>query len=86
MKAVSIIRSRGQLTIPDNIRKAVTWANPMSAVSISVVKPNEIIIRPEQSYINWEEIWDGIKSTRAIRGSGKSTSAAEFLQEDRASH
>lgn len=86
MKTVSIIRNRGQLTIPDNIRKVVTWAKPMSAVSISVLKPNEIIIRPEQVYLDWDQIWAGVKKSRAIKSKSHSLSAAEFLEVDRASH
>ena len=86
MKAVSIIRNRGQLTIPDSIRKAVKWAVPMSAVSITVVKPDEIVIKPQQPNVDWQEIWDGIYKARAITGKTKGTSAAEFLQHDRASH
>lgn len=86
MKVTSIIRDRGQLTIPDSIRKTVTWATPMSAVSITVVKPNEILIRPQQAYVDWEEIWAGIKKARAISGKAKATSTAEFLQKDRSSH
>lgn len=86
MKTVSIIRNRGQLTIPDSIRKVASWATPMSAVSITIIKPDEIIIRPQQSSVNWDEIWAGIHKTRAIKGSGKSVSAAEFLSADRATH
>lgn len=86
MKAIGIIRDRGQLTIPDSIRKTVKWAAPMSAVSITVVKPNEIVIQPQQAYVDWEEILAGIKQARAITGRAKAVSAAEFLQKDRASH
>ena len=86
MNNVSIIRNRGQLTIPDAIRKAVTWANPMSAVSISVIKPDEIVIKPHTKIYDWDKIWEGIRKSRAIKGSGKTTSALEFLQKDRHSH
>jgi bifunctional DNA-binding transcriptional regulator/antitoxin component of YhaV-PrlF toxin-antitoxin module len=86
MKTVSIIRNRGQLTIPDSIRKVASWVAPMSAVSITIVKPDEIIIRPQNAYTNWDEIWSGINKARAIKGSGKSVSATEFLNDDRDSH
>lgn len=87
MKAVSIIRDRGQLTIPDSIRKLVSWVTPSSAVSIFVVKPDEIIIKPHQyqKQIDWEKILEGIKRARSIHGKGKK-SALEFIQEDRLSH
>jgi len=86
MKVTGIIRDRGQLTIPDSIRKTIKWAAPMSAVSITVVKPNQILIQPQQTYVNWEDIWASIKRARAIRGKTEATSTTEFLEKDRASH
>jgi len=85
MKAVIIIRDRGQLTIPDSIRKLVDWVTPSSAVSISVVKPGEIIIRPYQNHVDWDKIWESIRKSRAIHGKGK-ISTSEFLAKDRLSH
>lgn len=86
MKTVSIIRNRGQLTIPDSIRKIVHWITPMSAVTISVMKPDEIVIKPHQKQIDWDKIWEGIRQARAMKGKGKATPAVEFLQKDRKSH
>ena len=59
MKTVSIIRGRGQLTIPDSIRKVIHWVSPMSVVSISVVKPDEIVIKPHhnQKEVDWNKLW-----------------------------
>ena len=85
MKAVSIVRARGQLTIPDSIRQLVSWVVPLSAVTISVRKADEIVITPHQNYVDWEKIWEGIKKSRAIKGKGN-TSAAKFLELDRNSH
>jgi len=84
MKAVSIIRDRGQLTIPDSIRKLVNWVTPSSAVSISVVKPDEIIIKPHQNQkqIDWDKLWKQIKRVRAFKGSGRGNLSA-FIMEDR---
>lgn len=86
MQTVSIIRQRGQLTIPESIRKIVRWVNPMSAVSISVIKPDEIVIRPHSQKVDWDEIWAGIARSRSLVGEGKSVSAIEFLENDRNSH
>ncbi len=85
MKVVSIIRNRGQLTIPDSIRKKIDWVSPMSAVTISVVKADEIIIKPHRAKENWQKIWSLIKRARAIKGKGKK-STVEFIQKDRRSH
>jgi len=86
MKTVSIIRDRGQLTIPDSIRKVVNWVTPSSAITISVTKPNEIVIKPHQTEVDWKKIWSGIKKARATKGKGKSFSAVEILEQDRRSH
>jgi len=85
MKVISIIRQRGQLTIPDSIRKIASWVNSNSVVSITVNQPDEIVIKPHQTHINWDEIWENIKKSRSVSGKGK-LSAAEFLANDRKSH
>ena len=85
MKTVSIVRERGQLTIPDSIRKIVDWVTPMSAISISVTKPDEIVIKPHHKQVDWDKIWEGIRKARSIHGKGK-MNALEFIQQDRLSH
>jgi bifunctional DNA-binding transcriptional regulator/antitoxin component of YhaV-PrlF toxin-antitoxin module len=86
MKEISIIRDRGQLTIPDSIRKTVSWVNPMSAISITVVKPDEIIIKPHQVQVDWDKIWLGIKKARSIKGKNGKGNLSEFIAEDRYNH
>ena len=85
MKTVSIVRDRGQLTIPDSIRKMVTWITPLSAVSISVIKPDEILIKPHSQHINWDQVWENIRKSRSNLGKGN-MSTVEFLEQDRKSH
>lgn len=84
MKAVSIIRDRGQLTIPDSIRKYVQWATPMSAIIISVVNFDEIVIRPHQiqKKLDWDKLWQQIRRVRAFKGKGRGNLSA-FIVEDR---
>ena len=84
MKTVSIIRNMGQLTIPDNIRKAVSWVNPMSAVSITVVNSDAIVIKPHQPKADWEVVWAAVKEARSIKG--KSGNLSKFIAEDRYNH
>ncbi len=86
MKTVGIIRNRGQLTIPDSVRKIARWASPMSAVSITIVNPGEIVIKPQSGDTDWDDIWADVKKARAIKGEGETVSAAAFLQTDRAAH
>jgi bifunctional DNA-binding transcriptional regulator/antitoxin component of YhaV-PrlF toxin-antitoxin module len=85
MQTVSIIRNRGQLTIPDSIRKAIKWLNPLSAVVISVNSADEIVITPHNQIIDYDAIWKKIERSRAIVGKGKG-SASQFLQKDRNAH
>ncbi|OGE26087.1 hypothetical protein A3C26_00010 [Candidatus Daviesbacteria bacterium RIFCSPHIGHO2_02_FULL_39_12] len=85
MKAVSIIRDRGQLTIPDSIRKVINWTTPMSAVSISVMKPDEIIIRPHSHKFDSNKIWENIRKSRSIK-TKTNLSAVEILDKDRQNH
>lgn len=85
MKTVGIVRERGQLTIPDSIRKIAEWISPLSAVSISMVKPDEIIIRPHKKQYDWDKIWKMVKRSRSFKGRGRG-SASEFIAKDRLSH
>ena len=84
MKTVSIIRDRGQLTIPDSIRRFVPWVNPMSAVTISVISSDEIVIRPHnyQGEVDWESLWKRIKKVRSFKGQGRGN-LSEFIAKDR---
>ncbi len=86
MKSTSVIRKRGQLTIPESIRKAVNWANPMSAVTISLNKTDEIVIKPHQHQHDWDKIWKGIRKSRATKGDIGAVASIEFLEKDRKSH
>lgn len=83
----AIIRNRGQLTIPDSIRKTVKWANPLSAVDISVVKLDEIVIKPHQPQkeVDWDKLWKRIKRVRAFKGKGGGN-LSKFIAEDRYRH
>ena len=85
MSKVSIIRQRGQLTIPGSIRKSVGWASPLSVVSISVINNDEIVIRPHKPNINEKEIFKKINKSRNIIGNGNK-SALDFIIVDRNSH
>lgn len=85
MKTVSIIRDRGQLTIPDSVRRLVSWIVPQSAVTITIVKSDQILITPHQKQVDWDKIWDGIRKSRAIKGKN-AVSAVEVLRSDRQSH
>lgn len=83
----SIIRDRGQLTIPESIRKLITWTAPLSAVTISVERADEIIITPhaDTQKVNWNAIWGGIHLARSFQGKNETKSARELINADRES-
>lgn len=87
MKTVAIIRDRGQLTIPDAVRKIAGWASPSSVVSISVENPQEIVVTPHQvlNQIGLEALFTAIKKSRDIKGKGD-ISAQAFLLKERGLH
>lgn len=86
IQTTSIIRDRGQLTIPETIRKTVSWVSPLSPVSITVVHPDEIVIRPHrpQKDVDWDKLWKQIKRVRAFKGKGRGN-LSSFIAEDRKS-
>jgi bifunctional DNA-binding transcriptional regulator/antitoxin component of YhaV-PrlF toxin-antitoxin module len=85
MNVTSIIRNKGQLTIPDSIRKTLNWVSPMSAVTISVVRPDEIVIKPHKKEVDWNKLWKQMKRVRAFKGTNKG-SLSDFIIKDRETH
>lgn len=81
---VSVIRNRGQLTIPDSIRALRQWASPNSAVTITSENPDEIIIRPHKKEVDWDKLWKMINKSRSFKGKGGNLS--QFIAEDRLNH
>jgi bifunctional DNA-binding transcriptional regulator/antitoxin component of YhaV-PrlF toxin-antitoxin module len=86
MKTVGIIRERGQLTIPDSIRKAAQWTATGAVISMSLENPQELVLTPHQpgSQMAWEQLVEKIKKSRSIKGKGD-ISAGEFISKDRVS-
>ena len=85
MQVTSIIRNRGQLTIPDSIRKFVGWADTMSAVTIMVNKQEEILIRPQVRAMDKDKLWRRINEVRNLNA-GEAFDVVKFLERDRQSH
>lgn len=85
LQKVSIIRNRGQLTIPEQIRRAAKWLASDSAVLVTMNKDDEVVIKPHKAKYDWKKIWEGVKKARGIRGHG-TMNTAKFLEKDRLSH
>jgi len=81
---ISIIRSRGQLTIPDSIRALREWSSPNCVVTISSNHPDEIVIRPHKKEYDWDKMWKLINKSRSFKG--KDGNLSQFIAEDRYSH
>ena len=80
-----VIRQRGQITIPDEIRREIEWAAPDSVVSIELADNGDIRICPYQKQneaaYDWDAMWTRIRASRSIRGKGGSLSG--FVIKDR---
>ena len=87
-QTTAIIRDRGQLTIPDNVRKIFNWMSPNSVVYIKAEDSNELVITPyekkSEDLINWGEVWKRIKRSQSFEGKRGNLSA--FIIKDRYSH
>lgn len=81
-QGTAIIRNRGQLTIPDTIRRKVNWANPLSAVDISMSSPDEIVIKPHkvQKEVDWDKLFSDVKKLHEYPVKGNMT---DFIAWDR---
>lgn len=83
MKTIAIVRHRGQLTIPDSVRKFLPWLSPLSPVNIRVTSAQEIIISPHhQEGVDWDLLWKRIKRVRAYKGAGEGD-LSTFIAHDR---
>ncbi len=83
-----MIRQRGQLTIPDEIRELHPWLAPNSVVTISPVSAEAVVVKPfndrADQKVDWKKIWDGIRLARSFKG--KRGNLSSFVVKDRESH
>lgn len=89
MKSTAIIRQRGQLTIPDKLRRTLSWLKENAVVSIIATSTQELVIKPISHTTDtpdWDEIWRLIHLTRSFKGTGKAKSLTQFIIEDRERH
>lgn len=85
LQTTIVIRDRGQVTIPEKIRKSINWLTPSSVVTISAQQPDEITIQPyNPKKIDWDKLWKMIRKSRAIKG--KRGNLSKFIAEDRYRH
>ena len=87
--SATIIRDRGQLTIPKKLREKASWLSEGSIVAVLSSLGEEIKIMPyreagKKGQTDWEEVWERIKISRTF--SGKRGNLSGFIAKDRASH
>lgn len=83
----SVVRQRGQLTIPNKVRKGISWLSDGAVVNLVVTMDKEVKILPYSKItksIDWGKIWGGIKIARNLTGARGNLS--EFISKDRLSH
>lgn len=88
IRKTAIIRQRGQLTIPEAIRKALSWARDLAVVTISISPTGAIVIQSqeERKHVSNKEFWNLVKRVRKLTATGKGGSASAFIARDRLQH
>lgn len=80
------IRQRGQITIPDEIRKKISWARTNLVVNFKLTGKNEITIQPYRAVkqVDWDGLFKKLKKIRSFKG--KRGNLSEFIIADRENH
>lgn len=83
--ASTIVRDRGQITLPYSIRENSSWLAVNSPIQITAYL-DEITIRPPQKSPphSWDTIWDALHLAQSFKGNKGSLS--DFILKDRQSH
>lgn len=85
--STATIRLRGQITIPQEVRKHMKWIDTGSVVHVDA-RPFEIKITPYQEKtkkkVDWNRLWDQIKLVRSFEG--KKGNLSGFIIKDRENH
>ena len=88
ISTTAIIRQRGQLTIPDQVRELVPWLAVNSVVTVATTPSQEIIIKPhtqdKSQNVDWDKVWRGIQLARSFKG--KRGNLSGLIAEDRETH
>lgn len=85
LQTTGVLRQRGQLTIPDQIREFLGWLVPNAVVSFTVSKNKTVTLGPHVKdmahAVDWENIWERIEIADSFRG--KQGNLSQFIIEDR---
>ena len=80
-QTTAIIRDRYQLTIPDQIRKYLTWIATQKVVKVVLLDQEKFLVEPYfERKTNWQEVWERLKK---VKTQGRQISLASFIVKDR---
>lgn len=83
-----VVRQRGQVTIPDDVRNMVAWLSEGSAVGLEMVEKEMLVLRPHAKInarkFSWEDVSKKINLARSFKGQNGDLSG--FIIEDRNNH
>ena len=85
LQTTTIVRNRGQLTIPESIRDRLEWTAPGSVVTVAQVGVDKIIIKPhaaDKKRVDWNKLWRNIELARSHKGT-YAGSLSRFIAADR---
>ena len=84
-----MIRQRGQLTIPDQARKVLSWLQIGEMVGIEIDNDDELRIKPHTKVnkkVDWDSFWKRMELSRSFRGTRNDKPLSQMVVEDRKSH
>ena len=81
------VRSRGQITVPDSVRKRNKWLKEGYPVTLihgdDVIEITPLRVKDGQD-INWRKLWQQITLVRSFKG--KKGNLTSFIVNDRERH
>ncbi|MBI3577463.1 AbrB/MazE/SpoVT family DNA-binding domain-containing protein [Candidatus Gottesmanbacteria bacterium] len=86
MTYTAVIRQRGQLTVPDQVREILSWLQTGSVVGIEV-NDDELRVIPHTKMgkpVDWDAFFSKVHLARSLRG--KRGNLSSVITEDRESH
>jgi len=85
--STTVIRQRGQLTLPKKLRTENSWLAEGMVVAVLSSVQKEVKIIPykvSSKKTDWKDIWEKIKLSRTFLGQRGNLS--QFVVEDRSAH
>ena len=88
MMYTAVIRQRGQLTIPGQVRDLLVWMREGSVVGIDI-EDEEVRIKPHaktSKKVDWDSLWKKMELSRSFKGKKNEKPLSQMIIEDRENH